>query len=181
VTEKMDYYDNAYELFELVRVFIEAPIDNPDIVPTILPLVAGAVVIELYFGKHKTEELGWNTSVGNAVIWVSTGLTLYITETLTTPELYATLTLIGLGTFIGYMDFFHKWSPAVAYTVSSAGVIYTLAYILVIFVKTPVQPVGENLYGAAVFFLGTILAFKLIQGFETDQRRNQFSAGINSL
>ena len=162
-------------LLEVVREFLVAPIQSPEMLPTILPLVSGAIVIELYFGKHKQERLGWNTSVGNAVIWISTGLTLYMTETLSQPELYATYSLIGLGVFVGYMDFFHKWSEAVAFTVSSAGIVYTLAYILVVFVKTDLNPADElTLYGSATFFLLTIVVFKLVQMFETDQARNQF-------
>ena len=170
-------YENIDQqaLIEVVREFVVAPIQTPEMLPTILPLVSGAIVIELYFGKHKQERLGWNTSVGNAVIWVSTGLTLYMTETLSQPELYATYSLIGLGVFVGYMDFFHKWSEAVAFTVSSAGIVYTLAYILVVFVYTDLNPANEvTVYGAGLFFLLTIVCFKLVQTFETDQTRNQF-------
>ena len=170
----MSYYGNSQEVLSLVLQIVKAPLNNPEIIPTILPIVAGAVVIELYFGKHKQESLGWNTSVGNAVIWVSTGITLYMTESLTTPELYATYSLIGLGLFIGYMDFFHKWSEAVAFTISSAGVVYTLTYLLVIFVKTDLTPSNrKTLYASGIFFIGTIVAFKIIQGFEKDQEKNQ--------
>lgn len=169
------YYDDTQVVTEIVQEFVLAPYNNPEMLPTILPLVAGAIVIELYFGKHKQERLGWNTSVGNAVIWVSTGITLLITETLVGPELYATYGLIGLGIFIGYMDFFHKWSEAVAFTVSSAGVVYTLAYILVVFVMTDLNPADETtMYGAGAFFLITIVVFKILQGIETDQDKNQF-------
>ena len=169
------YYDNPQALTDIVQEFALASFSNPEMLPTILPLVAGAIVIELYFGKHKQERLGWNTSVGNAVIWVSTGLTLYINQSLSVPELYATYTLIGLGVFVGYMDFFHKWSEAVAFTVSSAGVVYTLAYILVVFVMTDLNPGDETtLYGAGLFFIITIIVFKVLQGLETDQDRNQF-------
>ena len=166
----MSYYSGSQLVQEIVEMFILTPFENPEIVPTILPLVAGAVVIELYFGKHKTEELGWNTSVGNAVIWVTTGLTLYMTETLTTPETHATFSLIGLGLLIGYMDFFHKWSETMAFMISSSGVIYTLAYILVVLVKTDLALTRSTFEAAAAFFVATNLAFKLIQMFEIDQR-----------
>jgi len=174
----MSYYTESQALTEVIEMFVLTPFENPEIVPTILPLVAGAVVIELYFGKHKTEELGWNTSVGNAVIWVSTGATLYMTETLSTPELYATGSLIGLGLLVGYMDFFHKWSETMAFMVSSAGVVYTLAYMLVVLVKTDLSWTQDTLEASAIFFIGTNVVFKIVQMLEVDQRENSY--GFNS-
>ena len=153
--------------------FVRAPLENPELLPSILPIVAGAIVIELYFGKHKQESLGWNTSVGNAIIWVTTGLNLYMTETLTQPELYATAGLIGLGIVVGYMDFFHKWSSTVAFVLSSSGIVYTLSYILVIVVKTDLTLNQQTLKAGAVFFVATNVAFRILQGFETDQDRQQ--------
>jgi uncharacterized RDD family membrane protein YckC len=171
----MSYYDSYGEIYDIILEILRSPLDHPDILPTVLPLIAGAIVIELYFGKHKSESLGWNTSVGNAVIWVSTGITLYMTESLSQPELYATYGLIGLGIFVAYMDFFHKWSEAIAFTVSSAGVVYTLAYLLVVFVKTDLTPSNnKTLYAVGVFFFGTLIVFKILQGLETDPRQNQF-------
>lgn len=166
------YYQESEALIELVQTFALAPLENPEIIPTVLPLVAGAIVIELYFGKYETEDLGWNTAVGNAVIWVSTGVSLYMTEQPTEPELYGIMALIGLGLFIGYMDFFHKWSSTMAFMVSSSGVVYTLAYILVVFVKTDMTINEETLMAAAAFFIATNIVFKGVQMLETsrDQR-----------
>lgn len=164
----MEYY-SSQTLMDLMERFVMAPVENPELLPSVLPLIAGAIVIELYFGKHKRESLGWNTSVGNAIIWVTTGLNLYLTETLTQSELYATAALIGLGAFVAYMDFFHKWSSTVAFVLSSSGIVYTLAYLLVVIVKTDLVPDQRTLTAAAVFFLVVNICFKLVQGFETDQ------------
>lgn len=172
------YYEHSQALTEVAEMFALAPVRHPEIVPTVLPIVAGAIVIELYFGKHKNEELGWNTSVGNAVIWITTGVTLYMTETLTTPEMYATGALIGLGLLVGYMDFFHKWSSTTAFMISSSGVVYTLAYILVIIVKTDLPMDQSTMEGAAVFFIGANVAFKLLQTLESDQQRNRVQPRI---
>lgn len=172
----MSYHTGYYgedHILEIVQQFVMAPIQNPDILPSILPIIGGAIVIELYFGKHKRESLGWNTSVGNAIIWVTTGLNLYLTESMNQPELYATYVLIGFGLFVAYLDFFHKWSSSMAFFVSSAGVVYTLAYLLVVIVKTDLVPNATTLKAAGVFFVVTNIAFKILQGFETDQDRYQ--------
>lgn len=151
---------------------LKAPFEHPDILPTLLPIILGAVVIELYFGKHKNEELGWNTSVGNAVIWITTGVSLVMTESLTPGEKLATYSLIGLGLFVGYMNFFHKWSKKIAFFVSSAGIIYTLAYVLVVLVKTDLVVTDNMLKASLIFVIGMNIMFKIIQSFETPSRES---------
>lgn len=152
---------------EVVIEFVLAPMRYPEILPTVLPIIVGAVVIELYFGKHTNEELGWNTSVGNAIIWVTTGATMLIGSDLTTQETYATFSLIGLGILVAYLNFFHKWSSTVAFMASSSGIVYTLAYIFVIIVETGMSINNTVMKGAGVFFIGVMAAFKIIQMFET--------------
>lgn len=152
---------------EVIMEFVLAPMRYPDILPTVLPIIVGAVVIELYFGKHTNEELGWNTSVGNAIVWVTTGLVMYLTTNLDTQETYATIGLIVLGLGISYLNFYHKWSSTVAFLASSSGIVYTLTYIFVVFVKTDMQLNKTVLQGAGLFLIGVIAVFKVIKSFET--------------
>lgn len=163
-------------LIERVMIFVREPIDNPEILPNVLPLVMGLVVMELYFGKHKKESLGWNTAVGNAVLWISTGISLYMTASLGEIQQYLVYGLIGIGFFVLYMDFFHKWPSTVAFVVSSAATIYTIAYILVIIVKTG-MPMDMITYQAStVVFVGVVVFFSFIQGLEKDADR--FGTGL---
>ena len=156
------------EIIQRLLAFVRTPLDNPEILPNVLPLILGAVVMELYFGKHKKESLGWNTATGNAILWISTGLSLYFTPGLGQLELYAVYGLLSTGLFVLYMDFFHKWPSTVAFVISSSAIVYTLAYTLVIIIRTG-MPMELATYQAAVlFFIGTNILFKIIQGFETD-------------
>lgn len=41
--------------------------DHPDMLWTILPLLASTTLIVVYFGRYKTEKLGWNTAFGNTI------------------------------------------------------------------------------------------------------------------
>lgn len=158
-------------ILERTWEFAAAPYNNTELLPAVLPLIVGAVIIELYFGKHKQEVLGWNTSVGNAVIWVSTGLNLLLTEALETPVERTVAWLVLLtGAFTAYMDFFHKWSSAVAFKASSPDIIYPLAYVAVVAVKTE-MPINETtLKGAAWFLVGIFVLFRTLKFFETPAR-----------
>lgn len=169
----MHLTSNSITVDQAVEHLFLAPVESPGIIPTILPLVVGALVIELYFGKHPDEKLGWNTSVGNAVIWAATGLSLLMTETPTGLERQAIYGLIGLGGLVGYMNFYHRWPPAIAYLVSSSGIVYSLAYALVVAVKTDLVFNQTVFKGLIVFVIAVNLLFKLIQGFETPTRDDQ--------
>lgn len=154
---------------EVLKQLVTAP-TNHELLPSLLPIIAGAIVIELYFGKHQSESLGWNTSVGNAVIWVTTGLSLLITSDLTFTERYASFFLLGVGSLVGYMNFYHKWSESVAFIISSAGIVYSLAYVTVVVVKTDLTVNHTVLKAAAIFIVATNIGFKVIQMFETPAR-----------
>ena len=161
------------EVINRTEYFARVPMDNQEMLPTLLPLIAGAVIMELYFGKHKQESLGWNTSVANAAIWITTGATMLITETgLSQPELYAVYALIGVGGFVTFMDFFHIWPSTVAFIVSSSAMVYTLAYTLVVVIRSGFPIDQTTLKSAAVFFIGVNVTFKVIQAFETDDDSN---------
>jgi len=151
---------------DILRELTLAPVQRPEILPTVLPLLFGMVAIELYFGKHSSEELGWNSSVANAVIWVATGTTLLLSSPLTTSEKYATYLLIFLGILVAYMDFYHKWPSTVAFLVSSSGIVYSLAYVFVLIVKTGMPLNSQVLKAAAVFVIGINIFFKIVQSFE---------------
>ncbi|MBY6287003.1 hypothetical protein GLT90_00130 [Nanohaloarchaea archaeon H12] len=158
------------EVLNRTEYFFRVPFENQQILPTLLPLIAGAVIMELYFGKHKQEALGWNTSVGNAALWMTTGVSLLISESsLTQPELYAVYGLIGLGAVVTFLDFFHIWSSTVAFVVSSSAMVYTLAYTLVVTIKSGFPADQVTLKAAVLFFVSVNLIFKIIQGFETDE------------
>lgn len=144
-----------------------APLDNPEIVPTVLPLVLGLLVLELYFGKYTNEKLGWNSSVANSVIWISTGATLYIAETLGTAEKWAVYFLIGIGSLTAYLDFFHKWPEEIAFIASSAPSVYILAYITTVMVRTGIPVTRSSLIAAGIFLIGATAFFKLLQALET--------------
>lgn len=156
------------ELIERTLVFFREPINNPEILPNVLPLILGLVIMELYFGKHKDESLGWNTAVANSILWISTGFSLYMTSTLGPLQLYLVYGLLGLGVFVAYMDFFHKWPSTVAFVVSSSAMIYTVAYMLVIVVKTGMPMEMLTYQASAIFFIGVNLVFNFIKGFETN-------------
>lgn len=163
----MGIISNEQTVRTALETMVTAPMNNPELLPTLLPIIFGGVVIELYFGKFSKESLGWNTSVGNAIIWVTTALTLLMTTQLTSGERMAAYALLFVGIFVSYMDFFHKWPETIAFIVSSSGIIYTAAYIIVILIKTDIPLNPATLKASGIFFLAIMSFFKLVQLLET--------------
>lgn len=159
------------DVFQTAIQIIMAPVYQPELIPTLMPIILGGIVLELYFGKYEHEDLGWNSSVSNAVIWISTGLTLVLTSELTNLlEKTVTYFLIALGLFIGYMNFFHKWSSSIAYTASASGLVYSLAYVAVVMIKSG-MPVNSITIQSAILALSMIaIVFQVIKALETPAR-----------
>ncbi|MFB6190828.1 MAG: hypothetical protein ABEJ64_00190 [Candidatus Nanohaloarchaea archaeon] len=158
-------------LQERVLELVFAPLENPGLLPELLPLILGAFVIELYFGKHVNESLGWNTSVGNAVLWVATGLNLLLAGAIdTATERYAAYFLVAAGAFVGYMDFYHRWSPGLAFRASSADIVYPLAYVTVVVVQTGLPVDATMMKASGAFILGSLVFFRALRMIEVPAR-----------
>lgn len=156
ITESMTV-DRALE------IFVKAPLNDSNLALSLLPIVAGAMVMELYFGRYTEEELGWNTAVGNSIIWLTTGVTLFTVFASTPGEKNAALGLIALGLFFGIMDFTHKWPDYIAFFVSSSGIVYSITYAVTILVRTDLEVDAVSLRAAALFIVGSNIVFKIIE------------------
>ncbi len=140
--------------FERMGEIAKAPLTYPEIIPTILPLVIGFVILELYFGKYSHEELDWTAALINSLLWIKISLSLIWTETLETyPERYLTYSLLLLGLFTAYMNFNHVWRKKIAFVVSSEFMAYTYAYLIVILVKTDIVVDIVTLKASLLFLL----------------------------
>jgi len=150
---------------------IIAPLNNTELLPTLIPIILGGLVLELYFGKHTHEKLGWNSSVSNSVIWLSTGLTLLLTAELGTPlEEGVTYFLIGTGLLTGYLNFFHKWPSTIAFMASSSGMVYSLAYVAVVMIKSNIQVNNLTLQSAVLALSAIGIFFQMIKILEPPAR-----------
>ncbi len=62
-------------LQESIKIVSE-PIENPNMLWTLVPLVVGMFALEIYFGHYKREKLGWNSAVGNSLVLFFVGMNL---------------------------------------------------------------------------------------------------------
>jgi len=72
-------------IYERFLLLLKAPLNNQDMLWSAIPLVIATVFITLYFGRHKDEELGWNTAFGNTMIFMFSAISV-IRQIYTSPE-----------------------------------------------------------------------------------------------
>ncbi|MCJ7450500.1 MAG: hypothetical protein MUP58_02060 [Candidatus Nanohaloarchaeota archaeon QJJ-9] len=135
------------------------PVNNPELIPSLMPIIVGFIVLELYFGKYKYEELGWNSAVGNSTMLVTTALSLIIEKNLIgsikTLEARTALFILIAGLIILIFDYFHIWRRKIAFNISSAFVTYLTSYVLITVTYSSI-PIGIATIMAAVLFGGIL-------------------------
>lgn len=128
---------------EVLSRFLEllfAPAKNPDMIWMTIPLLISTLLMTLYFGKHRTEDLGWNTAFGNsmALMFVSLDCLRYISSlnqdmiAAFTSALFRTATSVFVLLYafaLLALNFFHKMPKGVSFFISASLPINLFAYV----------------------------------------------------
>jgi hypothetical protein len=154
-------------VFPRINTFITTPLDHPEIFWTVLPLLVTAFFIEVYFGRHKTEELGWNTAFANCIslLWVTTALVRFMFEeygswvfftwdpTGKTPTVILILALGMWGLLLAIFNYYHVLPKGISFFISSAIPVNITALLIVIMVIGKVPINGTTMISAAITFI----------------------------
>lgn len=168
-------------MWQTMKEIVSAPSQQTELLWTVLPLVAALLMMELYFGRYKTEELGWNTAVANGLLLVFVSLTLFrhllldreiSLAIISDLKTFLAAAVLILGVWLFIVDFFHLLPKKIAFRISSSLPINFLAYIAVILVRTDILDKSgiENysIVACAVLalFLCTMILFGLVHSLE---------------
>lgn len=139
-----------YDFIDLVfvRIFelLLTPKTSEAILWTIAPLIFFLVMSQMYFGRYKTEPLGWNSAYANTIslVWVTAILlrhldVTYGLENITTDTIlfnyFALVCALGLMILtIAVLEFYHKMPKNLAYIVSSSLPTNIIAYFIIIII-----------------------------------------------
>lgn len=133
------------------------PLDHPEFVPSLIPLFLGLFIMQLYFGRYRYEELGWNSAVSNAVLLITTGISLVLQLGLqpfaSGPRSVVAYGIVVTGLIILLLNFYHIWPAEIAFNVSSAFTSYTLAYLAIAIAYKGLPLTDDTLTAAAAFFI----------------------------
>jgi len=117
-----------------------SPLKDPSIWWLLAPIILFWFVIEIYFGRHKKEKLGWNTALGN-------GLSMFWIVVISLKVLFeGQFGLHNLGklvfvifialysTFIIFVSFTHKIKENLFFLVASPTAVYYLSGIAILWI-----------------------------------------------
>ena len=151
---------------------LQAPFLDPIIFWELGPLIITMFVMELYFGRYKYEELGWASTVSNAMVLIFIGSNLlhylYLENILdfTTLRSQIPLYLMGMGLLLATIDFFHSIPKFIAFDISSVLPIHIIAFISIILVHMDIVLDEITLYASIFIFIIILIFMKIMQYFE---------------
>ena len=162
------------EIFAQISVIISVPFSNHDILWTVFPLITTTIIIELYFGSHKEESLGWNSATANGLVLVYVGINIVkdlIDSGAFNTNLFESqiaLGILGMGGLFVFISFFHILPKEFAFIISSGLVVHYLAFLGVVFIYTGMVYTEITLYAVILIFLALVLFFNVMKRIEPD-------------
>ncbi len=157
---------------------------NTDMLWILLPLLIALFLMELYFGRYKEEELGWNSAVSNSIVLFFVGMNLcsylfsknmLVGLTTVSPELiqvasektFIAFIVILESIFLLVLNFFHLVSKRFAFGISSSLIMNYIGVIGIILVYSNI-PIDATIIPAILFlFIVAVLFFWIIQSLES--------------
>lgn len=200
------FFAHTMPLFlERLIIVVTAPLEHQEMIWILFPAITTMLLMTIYFGRYRREELGWNTAVGNALVLIFVSLNLFEQaypqanpiRALTTffreitastgadllPGIVASI--IFLYAFILLIvDFFHWLPKKAAFFISSPLPINTIAYFGIVFVysataNNPLALDGYTLASFITIFLLLYIVLGIIQFLEPHKREEEEEAYQN--
>lgn len=164
-------------VFPTLLQLIRTPLQQKEILWTILPLLTSALFVELYFGRYKTEELGWNTAFANCIslLWVTTVLTRFIYEKYgsavfreinvqgVTPQIILIVILSIWSFTLAITNYFHSLPKAISFFISSTIPVNVTAMVLSLVIIGEFAINATTITAAFLLFISLAIVFATVQ------------------
>lgn len=152
-------FTEQMEVTEYLFNFFIAPVHYPNVLPELLPLILGVFVLEVYFEKANADRAEKADPIGNALLWLSTGLALLMEFNAEGQEVAVVYFLIFLGGGTLLMEFMERWRQKFRIFHSFVTPIYSIAYLSVILVGTPLTVNFQSIKAALIFMALDVVFF----------------------
>ena len=177
----MDYviFTKDYFLGEIFPRFLDmvfVTIKKTETLEILIPLLITLFLIQLYFGRNKDEQIGWNTAYANCIVllFVVAHLGTYVYSNYGLDALYnlggtayyKTLFVLILGLValsLMFIDFFHSIDERFSFLMSSSIFINVISFIGVVLVYSDIVFDLVTLFASLFIFVLVIIFFKLLR------------------
>jgi hypothetical protein len=174
----METQEIAKVILDRLGDLILAPVVNEDMFWIVIPLIIATLLMTLYFGRYKDEELGWNTAYGNSMIFLFVALDIFrymykITDTpsfwnLVNEPLYLGVTsvLLGIGILLLIVNYYHFLPEKLDFILCSGPPVNVTAYTMLSIVYAKIIPDKFTAIAAFLFLIVLMAALRILQLFQ---------------
>lgn len=161
-----------------------------DMLWILLPLLTTLVLMQVYFGRYKKEELGWNSAVANSLVlfFVSFNLLSYLhrNEMLILISTPTDMNLAIIKSFIAiiillesllllFLNFFHVIRGKIAFEISSPLILNYIGIISIIVIYSNIGLGWITLVAAIILFIMLVIFFKIVKLLIPAKYKEKFS------
>ncbi|MBI2671343.1 hypothetical protein HYX16_00240 [Candidatus Woesearchaeota archaeon] len=169
----LDYF--IHEVVPRIIEIIERPILQKDILWIIAPLLITLLLIQVYFGRYKNEQIGWNTAFSNSIsfLWVTTTLMRYLYENsregifqVINFQFDKSLLIIALGLWAVIsiiLQFYHALPKKLDFLIYSPLTVHITSILVVILVTGNILIDLTTLYSSLIIFISFVVIFYIIR------------------
>ncbi len=166
-------YINNELIPRLINILV-TPWSHKEALWMVIPLIIILFFIQAYFGRNKSEKLGWNMAFGNAVslFWITILLSKFLIETTPPTELFygrvlrnlILISILFVWTFLLLVsDYFHALPKKVAFILSSDIPINVTAYIFIVLIVGEIPLDKTTLFACILLLLLISIFFKIFR------------------
>ena len=156
------------EILKRCWEILTAPVADPSMLWVALPLFLTMVLMEIYYARHKKEELGWNTAFANALVLIFVGFNLM--RVLFEKGLLAfnlklavVILMMVFAVVLAFLDFYHLIPRFIAFEISSKLPLNYLAYVVSVYVYTDLAFDWISVVAALLLFVLLVVSIKIIK------------------
>ncbi len=116
---------------------LKAPFQKLEIWWYLFPILTLWLILEIYFGEHKSEKMGWNTALGNgfSLTWVTIESMRVLFEMQYSNFFFRFMVIflaLSYGVFIIYVAFTHKFEEKVTFALTGTTPTYFLSATMIL-------------------------------------------------
>jgi len=162
------------EIFQRLAEILISPLKDPAMLWEVLPLLISIIVIVLYFGRYKNEQLGWNSALTNSLILIYVGTNLlyylYLTESLSIFSEYTlvAISVAAVGLSLAFLNYHHILPKKLSFGLASVLPTNFLAFLAIVFVHGHLEIDISSVIASLILFAIVFLIIKLVQHGEKE-------------
>jgi hypothetical protein len=151
-----------------------APFKHSEMFWILTPMLLAMILMSLYFGRYKKEELGWNTAFGNSMVLIFASVDMlryqYNKGALFSlnPYTVIALAIVIEGFFLTFFTFFHLLPKSWAFSVASGVTINVVVLFALILIYGQVPIDGITAVAALILAMGVVLLIRVVQIMEPE-------------